>query len=337
MIKLLKQRQQILQSIRNFFDSKGFLEVDTPTLVNSPGMEPTLYAFKTKYFQDNGSSVDLYLPTSPEFHMKRLLSEGSGHIYQICKAFRNKEKGHLHSPEFTILEWYRSDDSYHAIMEDVEQLVHYTAVQLIGKTSIFRNAREISLQPPWDKKTMQEIWLEYTGIDILSSNSEVTLRNEGKKIGVQNLKDGDSWDILFFKIFLDRIEGNLGWSRPLIVCEYPACMAALARIKPDDPRIALRFEAYIAGTEIGNAFDELTDSKEQLRRFQQSQKEKIINGEEPFPIDYDLIDALQGMPPSAGIALGLDRLLMLLLDAKTIQEVSVFPFSTPKRDTIEDH
>jgi len=330
-MKFLAERALILNQIRSHFNSRGFLEVETPLLVRSPGMEPTLEAFRTRFTPlGNAPSQDLYLPTSPEFHMKRLLADGYKRIYQITRAFRNEELGPLHNPEFTILEWYRADCGYEAIMEDCEVLVRDAADTTGGNSArrtIRRADRVIDLDVPWERLTVRDAWLHYTGIDLERAMDAEMLREAGQALQIPDLRPGDSWDVLYFKIFLARIEPNLGWDRPLILHEYPACMAALARSKPDSPGVALRFEIYIAGIELGNAFDELTDADEQLARFESAAAEKRLMGREPFPVDEAFIDALRrGIPPSSGIAIGIDRLVMLLTGAQTIRDVMAFGF-----------
>lgn len=324
----LTQRSQVIRAIRAYFEKHEFLEIETPMLVNSPGMEPNLSAFETEYhglLPD--TSRNIYLPTSPEFHMKRLLAAGYHKIYQITRSFRNEEVGDLHNPEFTILEWYRGNNSYEAIMIDIEELVFNVNLDVFKSPLILRNGKQIDLTPPWPRRTMHEVWMQYTGIDIKRCSTSAALRAAGKNIGIPNLLADDPWEILFYKIFLSKVEPLLGCHQPLILYEYPACMAALSRVKPEDPDVALRFELYIAGIEIANAFDELTDPDIQLARSIESQQEKIRNGKKPFPIDQKFIEALRsGITPSAGIALGIDRLVMLMCGKKTIHDVMAFSF-----------
>lgn len=326
----LAKRALIIQAIRAFFIENGFLEVETPLLVDSPGMEPHLEAFVTTFvpeFSCRKPSKVLYLPTSPEFHMKRLLCRGFNKIFQITRAFRNGETGQLHQPEFSMLEWYRADDSYESIMTDVENLFIAVSRRLgTGSTITFGSTR-IDLRPPWTRMTVKDAWKNFCGIDLDQNPSAADLRTQGRLIGVHNLLDEDSWDILYFKIFLDRIEPRLGIDKPLILYEYPAGMSALARIKPDDPSVALRFEIYAAGMELGNAFDELTDARLQRTRCEEARNIQIKNGKIPFPIDESFLDALEsGMPPSAGIAVGIDRIVMLFLNIPDMSNVLAFPF-----------
>lgn len=327
-LKTLKDRAQIIAAIRRFFASRDFIEVETPALVPSPGMEPHLLAFRTEYVSENGRQhVPLYLPTSPEFHMKRLLCRGAERIYQLARSFRNGETGDLHQPEFCMLEWYRAHADYTGIMNDTETMVAAAAGSVHDPPVIRIGDRSIDLSPPWERLTVAEAWERFTGINLKGCPSHGDLLAAGREIGVRNLRDTDPRDVLYFKIFLERIEPHLGRDRPVILYEYPADMAALARLKPGDPSVALRFEVYIAGIELANAFDELTDPDVQLQRCRMAQEIQRESGREPFPVDTAFIGALQGgMPPAAGIALGVDRLIMLILGKSTIHDVIAFPF-----------
>lgn len=330
-LETLKHRARIIQSIRSFFIDNGFLEVETPCLVKSPGMEPHLDAFETMFvpeFSQRASQQKLYLPTSPEFHMKRLLGRGCGKIFQITRAFRNGEIGHHHQPEFAILEWYRSDESYESIMDDVGKLFMAISEQTATPGRLSFNGRTFDLQSGWTRLTVREAWCRFAAINLLECRDAARLREEGQRIGVRNLLPDDTWDVLYFKIFLDRIEPFLGLENPLILYEYPAEMSALARLKPTDPSVALRFEIYISGVELGNAFDELTDPVIQRQRCEEARSAQMASGKNPFPIDEAFLHALEtGIPPSAGIAMGIDRIVMLFLDKLHIDEVVAFPFS----------
>lgn len=327
--KTLKARYEIIRAIREFFHSQKFIEVETPLLVVSPGMEPHLEAFQTRFVTESGSeSRELFLPTSPEFHMKRLLVRGHQRIFQITHSFRNGEVGGHHQPEFCMLEWYRANRDYTSIMRDTEELVFHVATHVVGSSVIGSGAGSIDLTPPWERLTVREAWQRYTGIDLDRCSDATTLRREGQALNVEYLLDTDTYDEVYFKIFLSLIEPELGKTRPTILMEYPASMAALSRLKPEDPSVALRFEVYARGLELGNAFDELTDVNIQLQRCKEAQQEQIDQGKVPFPIDTAFIKALRdGMPPSAGIAVGVDRLVMLLLEKQSIEEVVAFPFS----------
>jgi elongation factor P--(R)-beta-lysine ligase len=329
LLQTARDRACIIQSIRMFFTEKGFLHVETPSLVVSPGLEPTLEAFSTVYRSESGSfSRKYYLPTSPEFHMKRLLALGFPSIFQICRAYRNGETGLLHNPEFTILEWYRAGSGYQDIMADMEEMVLSICRSFRGSASIRRQGCTIDLSLPWDRLTVKNAWRHYAGIDLDTVEETSKLRTAGQAAGVPHLKQEDSWDVLYFKIFLQLIEPHLGLKKPVILYEYPAPMAILSRLKNSDPTVALRFEVYIAGIELGNAFDELTDPVEQQQRLMHAQEEKRASGRDPFPIDEDFMKALEtGLPPCSGIAVGVDRLMMLIMDKPAIQDVLLFPFA----------
>ena len=326
----LEKRARIIQTIRTFFADNSFLEVETPCLVTSPGMEPNLDAFETTFIPEGtaqGPITSLYLPTSPEFHMKQLLCQGFSKIFQITRAFRNGETGHLHQPEFAILEWYRAGESYESIMKDVEKLFLAISRVLSENDYLTFGDSQIDLSIPWIRLTVREAWHLFANIDLEACTTRVTLRKAGQRVGVGNLRPEDPWEILYFKIFLDRIEPFLGLGKPVILYEYPAEMAALARLKPDDPSVALRFEVYAAGMELGNAFDELTDPKMQRQRCETARRIQMESGKKPFPLDEAFLNALEtGMPASAGIAMGIDRIVMLFLGYASIYDVVAFPF-----------
>ncbi|MBN1551352.1 EF-P lysine aminoacylase GenX [bacterium] len=329
---ILKKRSEILHETRQFFYNRDFIEVETPSLVVSPGFEPTLQAFRTKYFgMDRAIAKKMFLPTSPEFHMKKLLARGYEKIFQICRAYRNGEIGRYHNPEFTILEWYRANENYDSVMSDTENLISQVAENVSG-TPLITTADnlKIDLSPPWNRMTVNEAWKTYCDIDLDAATSAKELLAAGRKLGVQNLSLDDDWEILYFKIFLSTIEPHLGFPKPTILMEYPSVMAALARLKPEDPSVSLRFEIYIAGIELANAFDELTDIREQRQRFMQAQLAQKAMKTTIFPIDESLFKAMSEYFPkkAAGIALGIDRMIMLLTGRSSINDVIAFPFDT---------
>ena len=324
---LLEKRMRLIQAIRRYFDTQEFWEVETPALQISPGMEPHVHAFETRlldqYREDRGRR---YLHTSPEFAMKKLLVAGLPKIYQICKTYRNAENSPYHSCEFTMLEWYRAASNSRQIMSDCVTLLRHCARQL--KIEHFRRATPSGdhIANPfedWEIITVCEAFQTYAGIDI----EPILGDRDGfvqlaMTIGVVCDPQGDDWDDVFFKVFLEKIEPNLGQGQPTIIYEYPAHMAALARLKPGDPRFAERFELYICGLEIANAFGELTDPVEQRERFEDAMALKARLYGEPWPVDDDFISALEaGMPESGGIALGVDRLAMLVTGAENINDV----------------
>jgi len=258
--------------------------------------------------------------------MKKLLGWGWEKIFQICRVFRDGEIGPTHQIEFTMLEWYRAHADYQKIMEDCEGLLSFLAEEVWGTPGSSFQGKMISLSPPFERLTVARAMRLYGGVDIEANYDGASLLAEARSKGYRFDKAGThSFEDVFFKVFLEDVESRLGHPKPTLLYDYPAGMAALARVKPDNPIWAERFELYIAGLELANAFSELIDPAEQRRRFEEEQKLRAQMGKPIYPIDEDLLQALSRMPPSAGIALGVDRLVMVLCDAKTIQEVLPFP------------
>ena len=316
----LRKRAKIIAGIRRFFDEKGFVEVETPLMVPQPGMEPHLEAFQTTY-----EMRQFYLHTSPEYAMKRLLAAGFERIYQICKVFRHEPVGRMHMPEFTMLEWYRAYVDYTDIMVDTEYLIAGLATDLYGESVVRTDQYTVDLTPPWERISVREAMLRYAGIraDPYSDTAAFI-----RQAGHSTVDKDDPPDVAFFKVFLDRVEPHLGVQKPTILCDYPAPMAALAKRKYSAPDLAERFEVYIAGVELCNAFTELNDPDEQRQRLEEEIAQRVREGNPAYPIDECFLSALEyGMPPSGGIALGVDRLIMLLTGASSIGEVMAFPMS----------
>ena len=331
----LRGRVRIVAAIRGWFAAEGFTEVETPSLVASPGVEPHLNAFATEIRGARGGRGALYLHTSPEYTMKKLLVAGETRIFQLARCYRNAERGSTHHPEFTMLEWYRADAGYRDIMRDCEGLLRAAA----GEREVYR-WKGIASDPrlPWEYISVAEAFRRHAGIDLLATAPDplrpdaAKLRAEVRRIGVR-AADGAAWEDLFFRVFLERIEPKLGAPAPTILYDYPVSMAALSRVKTDDPRLAERFELYVAGLELANAFGELTDAAEQRKRFLADQKARRERVGEAYPIDEDFLAALEhGMPPAAGIALGLDRLVMLATGAEDIAEVLWVPVADAAGD-----
>lgn len=325
-------RQVIFKTIRMYFEEADFLEVDTPIMQISPGLEVHLKAFQTTYDNPVGDSERFYLHTSPEFTMKKLITAGLPRIFQLCKTFRNEGLSATHQPEFTMLEWYRRGCDYTAIMDDTESLVRRCA-KACGATLLRHGNRTSDPFRPWERLTIAEAFQKYTGIDIMATIPDepslepdpTKLRQAAEKIGI-HCYDSDRWEDIFFRIMLNEIEDKLGDGVPTILYEYPTCLGALARKKPDNPRVVERFEAYVCGVELCNAFSELTDPDEQLRRFtyDMDMKQKLYG--ERYPIDDDFMTALRyGMPDCAGNAIGVDRLIMLITGADKITDVQWAP------------
>lgn len=284
-----------MKAIRRFFDARGYLEVETPILVSKPGMEPFLNPFRTEVRDPKGEAYDGHLITSPEYAMKQLLVAGFPKVFQLTKCFRNGEDfGGLHNPEFTMLEWYRAETDYLGIMDELEELVTVIA------ESIGRN-----VGAPFERLSVSEAFRKYADEDALA-----LAKDESE----------------FHHVFLNLIEPHLGKEVPTILYGYPASMAALSKVKTDDPRFAERFELYIDGIEIANAFTELTDAAEQRRRFEEERALRRELGKHDHGLDEDFLSALEeGMPEAGGIALGVDRLVMALLSEDDIRRVTTFP------------
>jgi len=322
----MDKRIEILEGIRNFFRERKFVEIETPLLVKLPGMEPYLDPFKTQFITQAGSQSDMFLITSPEYAMKKILVTGQEKIFQICKSFRNRETdSDLHNPEFTLLEWYQSYASYMEIMEDTEDMVEYLAKQINGEALINYQNAKVDVSTPWPRKTVKEVFKEYAGVDDMVLENEEELRRVVREKGYK-VDDETSYEDLFFKIFMNEIEPKLGFDRPVIVHEYPVSMAALSKKCEKNSQYAERFEVYIAGVELCNAFTELNDPIEQKERLEEEHKQRIEMGKEDYPVDLSFISALEfGMPPSGGNALGVDRLVMLLTDTPDIRDIIYFP------------
>ncbi|HZJ55660.1 MAG TPA: EF-P lysine aminoacylase EpmA [Myxococcaceae bacterium] len=313
-----RARQLLQRAVRAQLEALGYREVETPLLVPAPGMEPHIRAFEVPFLPetDLGRARTLYLHTSPEYAMKRLLADGSGPIFQLCKVFRNGEVSSTHNPEFTMLEMYRPDADYRAIMDDLESVLAAAAAAL-GRIDPF-GVR------PYERVTVREALRRETGIDLRQTPDAASLAEAARRVGVRT-ESGDGFDDVFFRLFLERVESRLGRDRPAFLIDYPASMAALARLSPQDPSVAERFELYARGLELANGFSELTDAVEQRRRLEEERAFRLARGRAAYPLDEAFLDAVGRMPPSGGVALGLDRVLMLLLGAERIEEVLLFP------------
>ncbi|MDX6750359.1 EF-P lysine aminoacylase EpmA [Geminicoccaceae bacterium 1502E] len=322
----LLARGRIVAALRRFFAAHGFLEVDTPILQRSPGNEAHLHAFRTEILSADGQHrAPLYLHTSPEFACKKLLAAGEERIAAFAHVFRNRERTGLHHPEFTMLEWYRAREPYETLMEDCAALFAAAAEAAGSKCFTFRG-QAVDPLAPFERLTVAEAFERFAGIDLLASlglageTDREELARGARAAGIRVAAD-DSWADIFSRVMVGAVEPNLGLERATILCEYPIAEAALARPKPGDPRVAERFELYACGVELANAFGELTDAAEQRRRFMLEMEEKERVYGESYPLDEDFLAALAAMPPASGIALGLDRLVMLATGARSIEQV----------------
>ncbi len=318
-------RFEIIRFIREFFWSKKFLEVETPLILRLPGQEPYLSPMSVGVKNERGKPFQGYLHTSPEYGMKKMLAAGFTNIFSICKCFRDKESfGGMHNPEFTMIEWYRVGSSMWELMDDVEELFGF--VELGIKDLRFKIKDSEGYSKSWKRVSMKEIWIETLGLDLDLLLTDDALRSICLEKGY-NLDEDERYEDLFFRIFLNEIEPKLAKMGNVIIYNYPAQMAALAKISEEDLRYAERFEVYINGIEIANAFSELTDEKEQLDRLEEERDLRKKLGKEVYAVDTEFIDAVKNMPKSAGIALGVDRMVMVLLGCQEIDDVICLPIS----------
>jgi lysyl-tRNA synthetase class 2 len=330
----LKARRQITHATRAFFDEKGFAEVETPALQRSPGNEAHLSAFRTEFHAADGASQPLYLHTSPEFTAKKLLAAGEERFFILSHVFRNGERSALHHPEFTMLEWYRAREPYERLMEDCADLLALAAAAAQTDVFVWRGRRADPFAAP-ERISVAEAFARYAGVDLMATLRDPAdpdrdaLAAQARTIGLR-VADDDSWSDLFSKILSAHVEAHLGIGRATILDHYPASEAALARIDPADPRFAQRFELYVCGVELANAFGELTDPAVQRARFIAAMDLRRQRYGEAYPLDEDLLAALAVMPPASGIALGFDRLVMLATGAARIEQVLWAPVAEPE-------
>jgi lysyl-tRNA synthetase class 2 len=305
-------------ALRRWFESQGFLEVETPILQVMPGAEVHLTGFATDWELPDGEERERWLHSSPELAMKKLLAGGLPRLFQFARVFRNAEGSALHHPEFTMLEWYRAGAGYEAIMHDCHELLALSGAELLRWGEHVCDPRA---EP--ERLTVADAFARHAGVDLLATVGSPERLAQGAGIAMHA---GDSWDDVFFRIMFERIEPRLGMGQPTILCEYPIGMAALARAKPDDPRVAERFELYVCGVELANAFGELTDPGIQRARLEADMDEKERLYGVRWPVDEDFLSALEhGLPECAGIALGFDRLVMLATGASHIEDVLWLP------------
>lgn len=295
-LPLLQQRSRLLQVVRSFFLERDYLEVDTPARLPAIIPEAEIVPFRVK----NG-----FLQTSPELCMKLLLAEGASNLFQICHCFRDNESGRLHEPEFTMLEWYHASWTYIDLMEECEEFLVHMALKMkeckgvLGKLALQRRGNSISLQRPWERLTVEAAFRKYSSISVFKA-----------------LDKG-----LFDEILVTKIEPHLGWERPVFLYDYPLSQGSLARRKREDPRWTERFELYIGGVELANGFSELVDPKEQRLRFETEIKTIEQKNDIELAIPEKFLSKLGKIEAASGIALGFDRLFMLITDAKSLQEV----------------
>lgn len=314
----LQARTRLQAAWRQWFAGEGFVEVETPILQVAPGAEVHLTGFATDWELPDGEERERWLHSSPEFAMKKLLAGGLPKLFQFARVFRNAEGSALHHPEFTMLEWYRAGVGYDTIMADCAALLRATGVEALrwGEHTCDPRAEP-------ERLTVAEAFRRHAGVDLFATIGNAAALAAASGIAMHA---DDSWDDVFFRVMFEKIESRLGMGRPTILCEYPISMAALARAKPGDPRVAERFELYVCGVELANAFGELTDPQIQADRLEADMdlKEELYGLR--WPVDEDFLAALEhGLPDCAGIALGFDRLVMLATGAKHIEDVLWLP------------
>ncbi len=320
----LLARARIMAALRNWFATRDFVEVETSALQVSPGNETHLHAFATDLIGPGGERRPLYLRTSPEFSCKKLLAAGETRIVDFARVFRNRERGALHHPEFTMLEWYRAHEPYEALMDDCANLLA-EAARAAGTAQFVYRGKTIDPFAVAERLTVADAFFRHAGIDLLATvrngkGDRDALAKQAVKAGIV-IAGNDNWADIFSRILVDRVDPHLGVGCATILYEYPLPLAALARAKPGSDKVAERFELYACGVELANAFGELRDIAEQRSRFAAAMTEKEELYGEWYPIDDDFLAALAGMPPASGIALGFDRLVMLASGAQRIDQV----------------
>jgi lysyl-tRNA synthetase class 2 len=345
--EMARARARLSAEVRRFLAELGYEEVETPCLAPAPGTEPHLHPFETRFVPEgSGEQRPLWLLTSPEYAMKRLLAEGFPRLFQIGRAFRNGEISATHNPEFTMLELYRAGTDHRGVMADLEALVEACAraigasggaVAGDGPGSVPRAARpgrggaRAELTAPFERLTCAEAFRLHAGVDLAAClgrdgrGDGARLHAAARAAGHDAGPGGERFEDVFFRVMLSAVEPRLGVGRPTFLVDWPAPMAALARLRTDDPRWAERFELYARGLELANGFHELGDAAEQRRRLVAEQEERRRLGLPVPPLDEAFLEAVGRMPDAGGVAVGLDRLLMLLTGAATIEDVLLFP------------
>jgi lysyl-tRNA synthetase class 2 len=326
-----RQRARLSAEVRRFLGALGYEEVETPCLVPAPGMEPHLSPFETRLVPEGGGAArPLWLHTSPEYAMKRLLAAGLPRIFQLARVFRNGEVSTTHNPEFTMLELYRAGTDYRGVMADLEGLVEACARALVpgGGTRVARGGGTLDLAAPFERLTVAEAFRRHAAVDLAACDGDAgRLAAAARAAGHDPGPPGQAFDDVFFRVMLDAVEPRLGRERPTYLVDWPASMAALSKVKRDDPRWAERFELYAGGLELANGYTELTDAAEQRARLVAERELRLRLGRPALPLDEDFLAALPRMPDAGGVAVGFDRVLMLMVGAEDIADVLLFPAS----------
>lgn len=320
----MRRRVALTRAMRSFFERREFVEVDTPVALTAPAPEPYLVAPPVA-LHGLTETGHRFLQTSPELPMKRLLSHHFSRIFQLAPAFRVGDESPLHRPEFRILEWYRRDTEWTALLDDCEELLQACAEAVGAEPTI--GSRPIPLDRPFARMTMDEAFVKHAGFSILENLDRDSLSERLDEAGLYQAKD-DSWNDLFHRIFLDRVEPAVtADARPLFLTHYPAPLGSLARQCPRDPRVSERFELYLGAVELANGFGELTDGTEQRERFVRDEAFRRRIGEPPYPLDERFLRALDTLDSAAGIAMGFDRLVLLFVEAHDLDATSFLPWS----------
>lgn len=326
----LRLRNRIKSAIRAWFESQGFVEIDAGALVVSPGNETHLHAFATERVGTDLARERLYLHTSPEFSMKKLLAAGEEKIFTFAPCYRNRERGALHASEFTLVEWYRAGAAYTVLWNDCAAMLEIAAEAAESTRWSFRES-DVKIGDGYHPVTVADAFAQLAGIDLLATcrggaTDRDALAAQADADGIRCASD-DTWSDIFSRVMVARIEPHLGSPRPTVLYEYPAPEAALARGVPERPEVAERFELYVAGVELANGFGELIDAGEQCRRLTREMDEKARLYGERYPLDEEFLTALARMPPASGCALGFDRLVMLAAGATSVDQVIWTPLS----------
>ncbi|AQS89515.1 lysyl-tRNA synthetase [Neoasaia chiangmaiensis NBRC 101099] len=313
-LPLLRRRAELLRGVRGFFDARGYVEVETPYAVPTPGEEVHLRCFRTTLEQPDGTQEARFLHTSPEFAMKRIVAATGLPVFQLARVWRNGERSALHAPEFTMLEWYRPGADLTGLMDETEALL-----RAILPPTLLRADGGIALDGPFERLTVAEAFTRYVGVDLLAIGDDAGALAEAAGT---TLRCDETWEDLFFRLLLERVEPAIGRTRPTFLTHWPAAQAALARRDPADPRVALRFELYAGGIELVNAFEELTDPVEQRARFEADRARRIaLYPDQNWLMDETFLEELANMPPCSGIAMGFDRVAMLAVGASRLYDI----------------
>ena len=320
--EIFRFRSLVLNTIRQFFVDRGYLEIESPLLTPYPTLDANIQSIPVSVKEQTQRIFPCFLHTSPEHAMKKLVAAGAKKLFFLGKVFRDQEITSLHNPEFTLLEWYQTDSDYHFIQDETEALITYISQSVLDTFQIAYKGQTLDLTPPWNRIQLRQIFFERTGTDLSDCLDLFSIRKVAKDNNIAFSSDED-WETVFFRIYLERIEKNLGIPKPIFIEDYPLALCMMAKPKESDPDWVERTELYIGGLELANGYSELTDPGEQRRRFQ-CEMEKTST---PHKMDEELLHALKsGLPPTAGMALGVDRLIMFLANKQNIQDVLLFPF-----------